>query len=79
MLLAIGGNGDIEDLGRLLPHQTGHTGAHYLVARQGGKAPGAGQIGGNALFCGIGLQQQRQRQLTGAISTNFIFLSFISL
>lgn len=33
LLLAIGGNGDIEDLGRLLPHQTRHAGAHYLVAR----------------------------------------------
>lgn len=53
LLLAIGGNGDVEDLGRLLPHQTRHTDAHYLVARQGGKAPGAGQIGCNALLCGI--------------------------
>ena len=68
LLLAVGGNGDIEDFSRLLPHQTDHTGAHYLVAIvacQGGKAPGAGQIGGNALLCGVCLQQQCQRQLVG--------------
>lgn len=78
--LAIGGNGDIEDLGRLLPHQIRHTGAHYLVARQGGKAPGAGQIGGNSLLCGIGLQQQRQRQLTGVhLDKLHLYFSVISL
>lgn len=80
LLLAVGGNGDIEDLGRLLPHQTDHAGAHYLVARQGGKAPGAGQIGGNALLCGIGLQQQCQRQLTGVhLDKLHLYLAFISL
>ena len=80
LLLAIGGNGDIEDLGRLLPHQTRHAGAHYLVARQGGKAPGAGQIGGNALLCGICLQQQRQRQLVGIhLDKLHLYLAFISL
>lgn len=80
LLLAIGSNGDIEDLSRLLPHQTGHTGAHYLVARQGGKAPGAGQIGGNALLCGVCLQQQRQLQLTGVyLDTLHLYFSVISL
>ncbi len=79
LLLSSGGNGDIEDLGRLLPHQTCHTGAHYLVIRQGGKAPGTGQIGGNALLCGIGLQQQRQRQLTGGhFDKHHLYFSFIS-